>query len=255
MDSTLLIIVIMSLVGGVVQGIISFGGNLVRGPVLLALLAPPVAIMATFLGGMLLNAAIVAEREAGTPPIWKSEVIKLLVAGVPGIVLGVLLLHILDKADLQIIIGTTIIIAAGIQYALKDRPSLLAGSGKHQRHLGTYPAGVVTGVMSATLGINGPPIALWLRSRGMSGHCLRRTMNSYFLASIPMCAVALYLSFPQAFTSAVIIPFITVAIGTAFGYPLGRAIYRRYRHYQGLEIATYAVIFLSGLIALWQGIL
>lgn len=255
MDSVLIAIIAASLLGGIVQGIVSFGGNLVRGPVLLAFLSPPVAILATFFGGMLLNAAIVAEREAGTPPIWKSELIKLFIAGIPGIILGVVILGFLEKPTLQIIVGSTIVIAAGTQYALKDRPSLFAGSGEYQSHLGTYPAGVITGMMSSTLGINGPPIALWLRSRGMQGVCLRRTMNAYFLGSIPMCALALYISFPEVFTSRVAAPFLVVSVGTALGYPIGRAVYRRYRRHSGLELATYAVIVLSGLVALWQGIL
>jgi uncharacterized membrane protein YfcA len=107
---------------------------------------------------------------------------RILVPAVPGLAVGVLLLSALSKQWLQVGVGVAVIAAAAWQlrhHAPVAIPAVLAG--------------FLSGVLTTSISVNGPPLALWLEGERVPPPSFRATLAAAFLA-LDVAGVALILA-------------------------------------------------------------
>lgn len=165
-----------ALLGALVQSATGFGFALVLSPALFAVLDPYEAITTMLLLGPPLNLLVLADSGRGRAQ-WR-VLAPMLAAAVPGLLLGVLALELFSKAALQVLVGAGVVGAAGWQ--LRRR------SGSGEGHApgtarGAGVAGVLSGVLTTSISVSGPPIVLWLEALGLRPAELRASLAASFL--------------------------------------------------------------------------
>jgi uncharacterized protein len=108
-------------------------------------------------------------------------VVALLIPAIFGVVAGVEVLSVIDPDYVRLGVGVIVVFSA----LLLVRDVRLPGAGTRW---GTLVAGSVSGALSTSTGLAGPPIVLLLASRGLPKHEFRGTSALYFL---PMSIVGL----------------------------------------------------------------
>lgn len=160
-------------VGATVQSATGFGLVLVLAPALFATLDPYEALTAIFVLSFALNLLVLAD--GGVRPVRWRLLAPVLIAALPGLVLGVVLLEALSKPVLQIAVGIAVVAAALVQ--MRRRVELREGS------LATAGGiGVVTGTLTTSIGVSGPPLVLWLEGAGVSPAEMRVSLAASFMA-------------------------------------------------------------------------
>ena len=106
----------------------------------------------------------------------RGDVAVLVAGAVPGLVIGALLVASLPKPALQFAVG------AAIALALALRLHAPAPAAERQGLATGAPVGFLAGLLTTTVGINGPPMVVWLRARGVDFARLRDTLAVVFLA-------------------------------------------------------------------------
>jgi uncharacterized membrane protein YfcA len=235
------------LVGAFVQSATGFGFALVAGPALLAVLEPREAVVVILLLGALLNLLLLfAERRQ--PDVRTGDVARMVAGAAPGILLGLLVLQHLAKPFLQALVGVVVIGAAVAQAG-----SRRTGRGRVPAPpAGGYPVGVVSGVLTTSTGVNGPPLVLWLRARGLTGGALRDSVTAALLCLSPLGLLALLaLDALRVGVGPLAAP--ALAAAAAAGHYAGRQAFLRIgpAHYEGavllLVLATGAASVAAGL--------
>ena len=153
--------------GAAVQSASGLGFALVLSPVLFAVLEPAEAVTAVLLLGAALCALVLVESRG----VATHGLARLLVPALPGLGLGVVVLAALSKEPLQVGVGVAVVVAAGWQL-------------RHPAPI-RYPAwvaGLLSGALTTSISVSGPPIVLWLEARRVSPEEFRATLAGSFLA-------------------------------------------------------------------------
>jgi uncharacterized protein len=167
-----------ALAGAAVQSASGLGFALVLTPALFAVMDPEEAVTAVLLLGAALCVLVLIEsHRVGTYGL-----ARLLVPAVPGLVVGVVVLVALSKESLQVGVGLAVIIVATWQ--LRHRAAV---------RLPAALAGFLSGVLTTSISINGPPLALWLESERVPPPEFRTTLAAAFF-SLDVAGVALILA-------------------------------------------------------------
>jgi uncharacterized protein len=170
---------IAALVGAALQSATGFGFALVLSPALFAALEPEEAVGTLLVLGPALNLLVLFEGGAAHAD-WR-RVAPMLVAAVPGLVAGVLLLTALSKEALQVIVGLAVIAAAGWQLRARRR----AGGERRRTELPAavgWAVGFLSGTLTTSISVSGPPIVLWLEAHGVRPAAFRASLAASFLA-------------------------------------------------------------------------
>jgi uncharacterized protein len=203
-----------ALVGAFVQSASGFGFALLLSPVLFAVVEPVEAIGALLVLGLALNLLVL--REGGRVDV--RALVPLLVAALPGLVLGTLLLSELSKSALQVAVGVAVIGAAGWQLARRR-------AGRERRAPPAWAVGLTSGVLTTSISVSGPPIVLWLEARGAGPEEFRATLAASFLAlNLSGGAVLLAAEGGAAFDLGLTGTLLALVVA---GYALGAAAFRR----------------------------
>src|SRR4051794_39841064 len=162
-------------VGGAAQSATGFGVVLPLAPLLFALEDPPDAVLTIAIAALAHNVLVVVSRRR-LLALRSRDAALLVVSALPGVVLGALVVARLPKSTLQIAVGVAILAAVALR---AHRPG-------RARRLDNAPAGaavgLLSGTMTTTVGVNGPPLVVWLRARGAGIVQLRDTLAVVFLA-------------------------------------------------------------------------
>ncbi len=194
------------------------GFALVLTPVLFAFLPPAGAILTVTALGLALSLLILlAERRR--PHLACAQIAPILAAAVPGTICGVLLLRAVPKPALQVGVGVAVI-AATLLHVRASR--VVAGQG---RMLSRLAVGLLTGALTTSAGISGPPLALWLSRRGLTAAELRDTLSVMFLGIGAIASLALV---PVLRHAQLDPPLLGVALGCVLaGHALGSRMFAR----------------------------
>lgn len=147
-------------------------GFVVLSAPLLALVMPPPQVVPLTLGlGLLLVTALLMN-----PAVWRAIDVKLAFqlsgAGLIGIPFGAALLDVLSQDTLRVVLGGAVALSAlGPTMARRDGRF---GRVSHGRAT-VYVTGLIAGLLSGCVGLNGPPVALLLAWRGAEKERLRAT--------------------------------------------------------------------------------
>jgi uncharacterized membrane protein YfcA len=157
-----------ALVGAAVQSASGFGFALVLSPALFAVMEPAEAVTVLLALGAALNTLVLLERHdarwARLPP--------LILPALPGLALGAVVLAALSREPLQI--GVVVAVIAAALWQLRHRAAAA-------RVPGTV-AGFLSGVLTTSISISGPPLVLWLEAQALRPAEFRATLAAAFLA-------------------------------------------------------------------------
>jgi uncharacterized protein len=170
----MLLAAVAALAGSFVQSASGFGFALILSPALFAVMDPVEAVTTLLVMGAVLNLLVLLE--GGGHVDWRA-LAPMLLAALPGLAIGAVALVQLSKQALQVTVGMAVILAAGWQLRQRRRavrPRLSAASG--------WAAGFVSGVLTTSISVSGPPIVLWLEARGVRPEEFRAFLAASFLA-------------------------------------------------------------------------
>jgi uncharacterized protein len=240
------------LAGAAVQSATGFGFALVAGPALFAAFDPYEAVSALLALGLALN--VVVLLDAGPGPVRWRPLAPLLAAAVPGLVLGVLVLEAFSKAALQLVVGVAVVVAVLVQVHLgreearTSDASIASAPGPGSAAL----TGLVSGGLTTSISVSGPPIVLWLDARGARPAEFRATLAAAFLALNFAGWVALLVGggVGELADASVLLPLFALVVA---GHFAGAALFRRLDG--GLfRVIVLALVVVAGLASAAAGI-
>lgn len=232
LPSTIWFILIMG-VASFLQGITGFGFALVTAPLAIHLTDPVTLIFSFTLISLVLNGYLAITIKS---PI-NSPLIKPIVLGsLLGLPVGYLALTQLPLTSFQSLLGITVIIFAIL--LLNNHLTI-----KATRHV-SLAVGFIVGVLHLALGVNGPPVALYLSGLKLKPIIQRRTLAIIFvcisLFSIPFFINQNLISSPRLLLSLYTLP--AVLIGAYCGRRLASHVSP-----QLFRVITFILIIISGL--------
>jgi len=237
---------VATLLAAAIQSTTGFGFALVLGPALFIVLAPGEAV-AVLLGlGIAMNLLMLL-GERRRLQVRRGDVAALVVAAVPGLAAGGLLLEALTKSTLQVVVGVAVLVAACAQLAAS--PTAHEGATGGTGAL-AYPVGLASGALTTSTSISGPPLVLWLARRAASPDELRDSLTACFLALNVLGAIALAVVVgPRAIAPPADVLLLVPLV--AAGYLAGRRAFRRLdaERHRRIVLATVIVAGLASLLA------
>jgi uncharacterized membrane protein YfcA len=209
-----------TLLGAALQSATGFGFALILSPAMLALLEPYEAVTALLLLGLALN-LLVLFGDGGEPAAvrWRA-VGPMLLAALPGLGAGLVLLAAMSKPALQLCVGAAVVAAAAVQ-ARGARAS--APAAREPTLRAACAVGMASGALTTSTTVSGPPIVLWLQAQGVSPAELRASLAASFLCLSAAGAGLLAADGALAAEPAVVVPLLGV---TALGHVLGARLFR-----------------------------
>jgi uncharacterized membrane protein YfcA len=223
--------------GAAVQSATGLGFALVLSPALFAVMDPEEAVVAVLLLGAALCALVLIESHR----VATHGLARLLAPALPGLAVGVLVLSALSKEALQVGVGVAVIAAAAWQL-------------RHRAAIG-FPAvvaGFLSGVLTTSISVNGPPLALWLESQDVPPPEFRTTLAAAFLA-LDIAGVALIVS-TEGTDTVDLASFGPLLACVLAGYALGAVGFRRLDA-ERFSAVVLVVVICTGLASVVAGIL
>jgi uncharacterized protein len=203
--------------GAAVQSATGFGFALVLSPVLFAVMDPVEAVTALLVLGLALNLLVLFEGGRPEHVDWRA-LAPMLVAAVPGLVLGAVALTELSKEVLQVAVGVAVIAAAGWQLRRREGQT-------HLPPAAAWGAGFASGALTTSISVSGPPLVLWLEARGVRPEEFRASLAASFLAlNLAGGVVLVAAEGTSAFDAGAVALLLVLVVA---GYALGAVAFRR----------------------------
>jgi uncharacterized protein len=233
----MLLAALAALAGAAVQSATGLGFALVLSPALFVVMDPAEAVTAVLLLGAALCALVLVEsRRVATHGLR-----QMLPPALPGLGVGLLVLSALSKEPLQVGVGVAVVAAAAWQLWHPAAISFPA-----------WVAGLLSGALTTSISVNGPPLALWLESQRVPPPVFRATLAAAFLI-LDILGVGAILSSEGVDTIdlGVLGPLLACV---AAGYALGAVAFRRL---DGERFSTLvlSIVICTGLASVLAGIL
>ena len=232
-------------VAACIQASAGLGFALVLMPVALAVVGPVGVVVVATLLGVVLNVLVLAGERRRPRVVW-AEATPILLAAIPGTLAGVLVLRTLPKPALQVALGAVLIGATALR--LRRAPA------RRGIPVPAPPArialGLATGALSTATGVTGPPLAIWLRRRGLSPAELRDSLSAMFLVIGVVACAALVPVLARAHLSAALL--LTGTAAVVAGHALGRQVFARLSG-RSFERLVQAVILAAGIASVLAG--
>ena len=146
-----------AVIGATAQSATGFGVALPLAPVLFAIADPLDAVLMVLVAALGHNLLVLVTRHRHLDAR-RGDVAVLVAGALPGLVIGALLVGGLPKPALQFAVG------AAIALALALRLHAPAPAAERQGLATGAPVGFLAGLLTTTVGINGPPMVVWLRA-------------------------------------------------------------------------------------------
>jgi uncharacterized protein len=233
----MLLAAVAALTGAAVQSAAGFGFALVLSPALFAVMEPAEAVTALLLLGVALNLLVLGEAHHAR---WRL-VAPILAAALPGLVVGALLLSALSKEVLQVGVGLAVVAAAGWQLRHASAARRVPGA----------VAGLVSGALTTSISVNGPPLVLWLEAQRLRPEELRATLAALFLALNVVGAAILVATNSDATLDGARLALLLALV--VAGYGLGALAFRRLNgeHFSTIVLA---LVICTGLASIAAGL-
>ena len=203
--------------GAFVQSTTGFGFALVLSPALFAVMDPVEAVMALLVLGFALSLLVLFERGRPEHVDWRA-LVPMLLAALPGLAVGAVALTQLSKQVLQVAVGVAVMAAAAWQLRRRRR-----GADPHP--VPAVLAGFTSGALTTSINVSGPPVVLWLESRGAPPEEFRASLAATFLVlDVAGAALLLGAESSASIDAAKVAPLLVLVV---VGYGLGAVAFRR----------------------------
>jgi uncharacterized protein len=217
--SSALVLILITLVAGTVNGALGYGFSSITVPVALLFYANRVLNPALVWVEVVLNAYVLWVNRASVPQVWR-RVVPMILGLAPGVVLGTSLVHRVQPAWLKLATFIVLLPLILLQAAGFRRPI------KAERRFGLLFGGGL-GVLYSVTTISGPPLALMLSNQGLTKQDFRAGLGLVRLAESTFTAVAYYFAGMFSAESAGLLPYILPSL--VVGIPLGVRVIRHVR--------------------------
>jgi uncharacterized membrane protein YfcA len=194
----LLFALIVIFIAGMTQSLTGFGFGLVAIPLLTIVISPKLAPPIVLVDGLVLNSYILTSAYVAVQP---KRIGLLTLAGVLGVPIGTYVLAHFDVGSLRIYIGIATCVAAAF---------FLSGFRREVKNeqLISAPIGFVSGVMSGSINMAGPPVILFFANQNLPRMVFRANIIAYFVA-LQVVAIPLLIYYniltAGAFTSSMVL--------------------------------------------------
>ncbi|HEV2723456.1 MAG TPA: sulfite exporter TauE/SafE family protein [Thermoleophilaceae bacterium] len=258
---------VATFVGASVASATGFGFALILSPAMFAVLEPDEAVTTLLMLGLALNLLMLFGSGGQPGAIRWRAVSPMLVAAVPGLGAGVLLLALMSKPVLQIAVGIAVSGAAlaqgrsgagagdgtraparGVETA---REAPCAGESPREPALASACAvGLASGALTTSTTVSGPPIVLWLQAHRIPPEEFRASLAACFLGLTVAGGAVLAAADMLSLDPAVVLPLLGL---TVLGQLVGTRVFR------GLDAghlrwAVLALVFAAGVASLAAGV-
>lgn len=227
-------------IAGATQSLTGFGFGLVAVPILTLFISPKLAPPIVLLDGMVLNLYILRRAYVAVQP---NRIGLLTFAGVLGVPIGTWILAHWNVESLRIYIGVMTCLAAGF---------FLAGFRREIRNerLASAPVGFVSGVMSGSINMAGPPVILFFANQNLPRQVFRANIVAYFfvlqVVAVPFMILGGIMNLTAAGSAAILLPAL-IAGGVA-----GAALSDRVDDH-AIRRITLAVVSCAGVLSILNG--
>ena len=181
---TVTVVALSVLVGAALQSATGFGFALVTAPAMFAVFTPGEALTLLVILATLLSVLVLLTERRDVDIRW-ADALPLAAWGIPGLALGIVILRAVDKPSCR------------WPSAGRDRAAALQLRGQsvrgEPRPWPRAPVGLAAGTLATTVGVNGPPMVMYLLRTGADQHQVRDTMSATFLLYTPLVIAALIL--------------------------------------------------------------
>jgi uncharacterized membrane protein YfcA len=237
-----LIVLLIVLLAGFIQGLVGFGSGLVMVPTLVLLIEPIVLIPAVLVHGLIMNMALSIEARRY---IQAGRIAPILLGALIGLPFGTYLLMILSPDIIKILIGTVIVIFGLI---------LISGRSfevKRER-IFTVPLGIMSGLLNGSVSMSGPPVILFFANQMIRKKNFRANTVTYFfflnVATLFIFALVGLITMDVLVLAGVTLPFalLGILIGTKVSKKVDEKVFRR---------IALILVSIAGLVSLISGII
>lgn len=219
-----------ALAAGFVQGLTGFGFALVFTPVMLTLLSPREAVVASLLLGVPLSGAVLWETRRDVAP----RVVLLMVgAAAVGTPVGIAALLLMSGHVLRITIVAASALGVAIFFLRPRRP------GVQRMHAGIAAlASLIGGFFNGSTSMGGPPVALVVAAQGWPTQIARGSLAAFNLLSyvIALSGFAIHHLVPGSLLLRTAIWLVPAAVGAFAGAIVGRRLPQR--HFPSVLVLT-----------------
>lgn len=232
LDPTTLYVLAVIFVATLIRSTLGFGEALVAVPLLALRLPLTIAAPLAVLVSVVVAGVIVAQD---FQRIELRSAAGLIVASLPGIPLGVLLLARGNEHVVKTILSAVIIAFSIYALAFRSRLHL-----QHDHWGWLVGCGFLSGILGGAYGMNGPPLAIYGALRRWSPQHFRATLQGYFL---PASLVGLAGYIALGLCTRVVMRYFLLSLPlVAVAILLGRAINHRLKGFGFLRIVYLALI-------------
>lgn len=224
--------------GSLVQRLTGMGLSLVASPFLVLVLGPQLGVQTILVIGTMhcTLTTVTLRRDVN----WRRAALLIATAAV-GLLPGLWLVRSLPTAWLLVTVGAVTIVA--LLFSLTTRRNRLF-EGTH----GVVVTGGVSGFMTATAAVGGPPLAIYARTNSWRYTEYLATVQAYFAAINLLTLVGRGL--PVLPAVAWVVLMIAALLGLLIGHPLSRRIDEKYAH-----AAIIIVAFVGSVATLIRGLM
>lgn len=236
------------LIGTLIQRVAGFGMPMIVIPSLLIYFQPTVAVSTALFLGILSSIIVLISLRSIEKIIWKI-IFAILPISLLGIITGSYILTMIDKAILQIILGTLIIITLNIQefFSIKNRQVLAIDKP-------LYVSGAVAGFFNSTVGLSAAPMIIWMRTHLITPNQIRKVFSIQFICMNIVSIISIFYFEPATFSGlnfsllALALPIVLIAnyIGGIISDKINHNTYER---------IVYVTLSIAGLACLIYGII
>ncbi len=244
----MLLVAVATLLGATLQSATGFGFALILAPALFAALSPAEALTTLLILGASLNALVLFTERRPRAVRWR-QLVLVLVAAAPGLLLGAVLLEALSKPTLQVAVGLAVIAGAVLQARQRSAPKPALSPGRETwMSVGT---GILVGALTTTTSTNGPPLVLWFQRLAMTPGQLRDSIAAALLPLnvVGLAALTLIAEEEQAFEPGTVALLLAL---TVVGHVAGRRLFERLSADRFHAVAV-ILVFVAGIASVADG--
>jgi uncharacterized membrane protein YfcA len=219
MEPTTIALAAITLLAATVNGALGYGFSSITVPIALFFLTNRVLNPALVPIEVVLNAYVLWVNRGSVPQVWR-RTLPIVVALLPGVVVGTMLVSQVNSDWLKFITYVTLLPLILLQAAGFRRPI------RSERSAGLAFGGAL-GVLYSVTTISGPPLAVALSNQGLAKQEFRAALGIIRLAESSMTAIAYAYAGLYSVSSMRLIPVILPSL--AIGVPIGAQLIRHIR--------------------------
>ncbi|WP_415718681.1 sulfite exporter TauE/SafE family protein [Maridesulfovibrio sp.] len=176
--SPFLLVPIIFLFAGFIQGLTGFGQALLAMPLLAFVMDIKLAVPVCTLCGLVINTNMTFSLRK---KLERTKIMPLIIGSLPGSIFGTMMLKELNGDYIRLFLGC--LITAFASYSLFGKPIKLHLSNKYG-----YFSGFLTGSIGAAVSAGGPPSIIYASIQGWNKDTIKATLVSFFLFSGSLAA-------------------------------------------------------------------